>query len=137
MVKSGIWNSFPYVSISLPYFSWPAASSEASADSDVEEGESWGESLGDTTALESESAVAEVTFLLRSGLLAAGRLEAVAGAMLLDLERINWSARVTSCSREDPFLAGMFGEKSSNRNLCSKCGRFRAGPSDKEGQAAI
>jgi hypothetical protein len=86
MVKSGTWNSLPYVSISLPYFSGAAASSEASEDSEVEEGEWRGESLGETTALESESAVVEVTFLLRNGLLAAGRLEAVAGAMVLDRE---------------------------------------------------
>jgi len=40
--------------------------------------------MGDTTVLQSESMVEVVMFLLRNGLLAAGRLEAVA-AMLLEL----------------------------------------------------
>jgi hypothetical protein len=54
------------VSISLPYFSAEAASSEASDDSEVDEGEWRGESLGETTALESdESVVAAVTCRLR------------------------------------------------------------------------
>jgi hypothetical protein len=47
--------------------------------------------MGDTTALDaSESAVVEVIFLLRKGLLAAGRLETVEEAMLLDLGEIDW-----------------------------------------------
>jgi hypothetical protein len=68
----------------LPNFSGAGPSSEASEDSEVDEAERWGESVGETTALESESMVA-VTFLLRNGLFAAGRLDAVAGAIVLDL----------------------------------------------------
>lgn len=58
------------------------ASSEASDDNEVVDGEGRGESEGETTALESESTVAEVMFLLRNGLFAAGALEVVAGAMI-------------------------------------------------------
>jgi hypothetical protein len=54
--------------------------------------------MGDTTALESESTVVDVMFLLRNGLLAAGRLEAVAGAMLLDLDGSVGPGRGTPCS---------------------------------------
>jgi hypothetical protein len=68
----------------LPNFSGAGPSSEASEDSEVDEAERWGESVGETTALESESMVA-VTFLLRNGLFAAGRLDEVAGAIVLDL----------------------------------------------------
>jgi hypothetical protein len=85
MVKSGTWNSLPYVSTSLPYLVGAGASSEASEDSEVDEGDWRGESMGETTALESESKVAEVMFLRRNGLLAAGRLEAVEGAMMCGL----------------------------------------------------
>ncbi len=50
--------------------------------------------MGDTTALDaSESAVVEVIFLLRKGLLAAGRLETVEEAMLLDLGEIGWPGK--------------------------------------------
>jgi len=50
--------------------------------------------MGDTTALDaSESAVVEVIFLLRKGLLAAGRLETVEEAMLLDLGEIDWPGK--------------------------------------------
>jgi hypothetical protein len=69
----------------LPNFSGAGPSSEASEDSEVDEAERWGESVGETTALESESMVVAVTFLLRNGLFAAGRLDAVAGAIVLDL----------------------------------------------------
>jgi hypothetical protein len=57
--------------------------------------------MGDTTALESESMVVDVMFLLRNGLLAAGRLEAVAGAMLLDLDESIGQRRGTPCSGDD------------------------------------
>jgi hypothetical protein len=57
--------------------------------------------MGDTTALESESMVVDVMFLLRNGLLAAGRLEAVAGAMLLDLDGSIGQRRGTPCSEDD------------------------------------
>jgi len=42
--------------------------------------------MGETTALESDSKVPEATFRLRNGLLPAGRLEAVVGAMMFVLD---------------------------------------------------
>lgn len=50
--------------------------------------------MGETTALDkSESTVVAVMFLLRKGLLAAGRLEVVEGAIMPDLGGINLARR--------------------------------------------
>jgi hypothetical protein len=54
----------------------------------VDDADGRGESIGDTTALESESTVVEVMFLLRNGLFAAGRLALAVEAMLLHLDRV-------------------------------------------------
>jgi len=83
MVKSGTWNSLPYVSSSLPYSLGSPAVSEAREESEVEEAEGRGESTGDTSVVDGDESESTATRL--TACLVARRPVDVAEAILVSL----------------------------------------------------